>query len=112
MHFVFSSNILSGTRYMLPPFLLIGHCLETKADSDSPAEQKPCIVKALYDSLDIMLSCTELEKLSEQHPTRWWQNIAYHIRMWRRVDFASRQVSNLVMALNLAQQIEILMVSL
>ena len=73
---------------MLPPLLLIGHCHDTKTDPDSYAE-------AFYDPLLIEISKDEVaiaNLISKQHP-RWWQCIA-HIRIWRRVDFASCQVRN------------------
>jgi len=49
-----------------------------------------------YEPVDIQISHTEMAELSEQHPTRWWQRIGYYIRMWRRIDFASCQVCNIV----------------
>ena len=77
----------SFSKHMLPPLLLIGHCLDTNTDSDSHAE-------ALYDPLHITISKAEVANLPKRHPTRWWQCITHCIRRWRRIDFASRQVRN------------------
>jgi len=48
---------------MLPPLLLIGHCLGTNTDSDSHAE-------AFYDPLHITISKAEEVNLPKLHPTR------------------------------------------